>query len=180
MRRKSYGLGVRYSTFEEALLQSFYTISVTGATTSKLFFADVGNACFSQEDSGPRSGKTDAEAIAVIIADMPVKLFPIYHHYRDFRVRIDQGFEVSGFGSSRLFRVHKFLDPGRPAEPFRRMFSSEMIPSGKSHKSPPLNELHRLRCSLACGNRPGAVGNPFAPRAGVKTRHTQTSVSDCY
>ncbi len=86
-----------------------------GVIVSKLIFADIGNACLSQENSWPCSGETDAEAIAVIIADMSAKLFPVLHYYRDFRMRINQGSEISGFGSSRLFRMDKLIDPGRLA-----------------------------------------------------------------
>ena len=58
----------------------------------ELFLRYGGNAVFSQQDLPFYWWKTDAEAIAVVISNVPVKLLSAYHGYRNGGMGVDQGF----------------------------------------------------------------------------------------
>jgi hypothetical protein len=100
----------------------------------KLIFRNIGNACFTEENSGPFGRKPNAEAMAVIIADAPMKPFAVIQYYGNLCVGINQGFQVFGFGSG-LLQMCKILDLWRSVETLLRMSSFEMASFEKSHRN---------------------------------------------
>jgi len=71
--------------------------------------------------------------MAVIIAYTPMKSFAVLQHDRYLCARINQGFQIGGFGT-RVLRMHKVLSFRIIAGSFSCMSSSKAMPFGESHK----------------------------------------------
>jgi len=99
---------------------------------SGLIFCYIGNAFFTKKYSWALSGKPEAEAMAVKIADTSLKPFTAIQYYGNFCVRVNKGFQVGGFGSCML-RIDRRLDLRRPVKSLLRMYSFKMASFWKGH-----------------------------------------------
>jgi hypothetical protein len=112
----------------------------------KLAFGYIGNARFPYKNPGSFSRKSDAETMAVVIPDKPLQSLAIGQDYRDFGMRINQRFKVSGFGSG-MFRVNEVADvlmpPGVIGTPLVDVIAMiiEVAPFKKSHITPANQEF---------------------------------------
>jgi hypothetical protein len=103
-----------------------------GQEMFRLFFRDIGNAFFANKNFRPFDQGTDAEAIAVVIADMAVESLSVLQDHRNLCIRVHQGFQISRFGP-RMLRMHEFAGMLKITGSFNRVSSFEMMPSWKIH-----------------------------------------------
>jgi hypothetical protein len=78
-----------------------------------LILGDVTDAGFSKKNSRAAGRKPYAEAMAVVVADMPAQALSVFKHDRHFCMGIHKGFQIQGFGS-RIFRMDQVFTPQSP------------------------------------------------------------------
>jgi hypothetical protein len=87
---------------------------------AQLFLRDIGNTGLAQENSRSFGRQSDAEAMPVVVTDAPAQTLTVLQHDRDFRMGINQGFQIIGLCSG-VFRMHKILDFRHSSGLIRRM-----------------------------------------------------------
>jgi hypothetical protein len=112
-----------------------------------LLFGDVGDTVLAEKEAGTLAGDPETEAVAVVVAYPALKPLAGEQHDCDLRARIDQGFQILGFGTCFL-RIDRALHSRFPVEMIKLVFPDsipvpvsisffKMMPPGIFHKPVP-------------------------------------------